>query len=399
MRNRQVSIVNRQFAFLLLLGTALPGAAPAQGTGPGLVIPVPNAAQVTVRSDSFGTAIGTRRQFDVYRPANATGAIPVVVFANGSGPTLRQWNSYMDWAKLVTSRGLAGVLYEGPTFDQSRTPQENITTSRADLDSVLARLNVRSRELGIDGSNVVIWAGSAQTFTGTPVALTGNRPSIKGYVLYYGGGPAAEPRIEVPVFVARAGLDSPQLNRGLDSLVTKLSDAGVPLTLLNYPGGQHAFDINDSTAMTAHVIDETLDFMAAVTKPDLHNAIVGSTPEVRASAAFGARRWPEAAQLYGELARTRPNSRSVAWRLGLSQLEVGQYDGALVAFAKARELGMGGARDIGLPAARAGVRGNQTMKAAEWIVWSLQRYPMIRAEIAADRELAPLLEHPLVKGG
>jgi hypothetical protein len=60
---------------------------------------------------------------------------------------------------------------------------------------------------------------------------------------------------------------------------------------------------------------------------------------------------------------------------------------------------MGGARDIGLPAARAGLRGRQIQKAAEWIVWSLQRFPGIRAEIAADRELAPLLEHPLVKGG
>jgi hypothetical protein len=29
----------------------------------------------------------------------------------------------------------------------------------------------------------------------------------------------------------------------------------------------------------------------------------------------------------------------------------------------------------------------------------LRRFPPIRAEIAADRELAPLLEHPLVKGG
>ena len=398
MFNRPSYSLRQRLAVALSLA-ALPNAAESQGSGPGLVVAVPKAEQVAVRADSFSTATGTRRQFDVYRPRGATTSIPVVVFANGNGPAMRQWNSYMDWARLVTSRGLAAVLYEGPTFDQARTMTENMQTSRADLDSVLARLVVRSRELGIDGNTVVIWAGSAQTFTGTPIALTGNRPAIRGYVLYYGGGPAAEPRIDVPVLVARAGLDSPQLNRGLDSLVTRLSDAGVPLTLLSYPAGRHGFDIVDSTAMTAHIIEQTLDFMSTVTTPALREEIVLVTPEVRASAAFFAGRWSEAAQRYSELSRTRPNSSSVAWRLGLAQLEVGQHAAALDAFARARDLGVTGARDIGLPAARAGVRGNQTQKAAEWIVWALRRFPPIRAEIAADRELAPLLEHPLVKAG
>src|SRR5688572_25198781 len=191
--------------------------------GPGLVVPVPSNDRVSVREDSFTTSTGTRRRFDVYRPADSAAPLPVAIFANGNGPQMREWNSYQGWAKLVTARGMAGVLYEGPTFDQSKTPAENMAMSRADLDSVLVRLLVRSRELNVDAGNVVLWAGSAQTFTGTPVALTGNRPSIRGYVLYYGAGPAENPRLDVPVLVARAGLDAPQLNRGLDSLVTHLS--------------------------------------------------------------------------------------------------------------------------------------------------------------------------------
>jgi hypothetical protein len=323
--------------------------------------------------------------------------VPVVVFANGSGPQLREWNGYMDWARLVTSRGLAGVLYEGPSFDPSKTLAQNVATSMADLDSVLSRLTTASRDLGIDASNVVIWAGSAQTYTGTPVALNGNRTAVKGYVLYYGSGDAEHPRLDVPVLVARAGLDSPQLNQMLDSLVSKLTDAGVPLTVVTYPGGRHGFDIADSTAMTARVIAQTLDFMVAATDPVLRSSIVLATPEVRASAAFVGGRWNEAAQLYEELARSRPTSPSVAWRLGLSQLEAGKYANALDAFERARELGVTGARDIGIPAARAGLRGGQTEKAAEWVVWALSRFPPIRGIIAADKELAPLLEHPLVK--
>lgn len=389
---------NHPFAVSFVLAL-LPNVASAQGTGPGLVVPVPSMSQVTVRSDSFSTSTGTRRRFDLYRPADQSGPVPVVIFANGSGPDLLNWNAYQGWARLVTSRGAAGVLYEGPVFDRARTPLENITTSRADLDSVLKRLGDRSTDLAIDGRNVVIWAGSAQTNTATTVALTGDRPSIRGYVLYYGAGSAPNPRLDVPVFVARAGLDSPELNRELDSLVTRLSGAGVPVTLVAYPAGQHGFDIVDSTAMSARVIDQTLDFIEGVTRPDFHNAIVASTAEVRASAAYVGRRWAEAAQLYAELHRDRPTSRSVAWRLGLSRLEAGQYEAALDAFAKARDLGITGARDIGLPAARAAVRGRLTDRAAEWVAWALRQFPRIRPEIAADRELAPLLEHPLVKGG
>jgi hypothetical protein len=147
------------------------------------------------------------------------------------------------------------------------------------------------------------------------------------------------------------------------------------------------------------VITQTLDFIVAASTPELRDAIVVATPEVRASAAFVAGRWAEAARLYSDLYRRRPNSRSIAWRLGLAQLENRQYSVALDAFARARDLGVTGARDIGVPAAKAGVRGGQTDKAAEWVAWALRRFPPIRALIAADRELAPLLEHPLVKGG
>ena len=59
----------------------------------------------------------------------------------------------------------------------------------------------------------------------------------------------------------------------------------------------------------------------------------------------------------------------------------------------------GGARDIGLPGARAAVRARNGAAAAEWVGWALRAFPRIRAEIAADRELAPLLERAGVRAG
>lgn len=133
--------MSRFIARTLIAAALIPCLARAQGTGPGLVVPVPTMEQVRVRTDSFSTSTGTKRRFDVYRPAATADPVPVVVFANGNGPQLREWNSYVGWARLVTSRGMAGVLYEGPTFDASKSLTENLTTSRADLDSLLTRLS------------------------------------------------------------------------------------------------------------------------------------------------------------------------------------------------------------------------------------------------------------------
>ena len=368
-------------------------------TGQGLVVPVPPESRVTVAADSFVSSSGVRRQLDVYRAADARGTPPVVIFANGSGPALRTAQGYVEWARLVTGRGLAAVLYEGPAITAGASMAELIRESVADLDSVVATLARRSAALRVDASNVVIWAGSGQTSTGTPFALSGARPNVRGYVLYYGAGAVQTPRADVPVFVGRAGLDAPALNRSLDSLTHQLTLAGVPLTVVNYPAGQHGFDLLDNSEMTARVIAQTLDFMVAVTGPRLNEAIVAGLPDVRAAHAFNSRDWAEAERLYGELARARPESRSAAWRLGLSQLENGHPAESLASFDRARTLGQGGARDIGLPATRAALRAGQTTRAVEWLQWALRSFPRIRADVAADAELAPLLDHPLIRGG
>jgi dienelactone hydrolase len=371
----------------------------AQDVGPPLVVPTPAPAQVSVHSDSFVPTTGPRRGLRVYRPIGSQGRLPVVVFANGTNADFNTWRGYVGWARLVTSRGMAGVLYQGPTFDTQRSFAENIQTSIADLDSVVAVLRRRGEALGVDASNLVVWAGSGQTSTGTPFALTGSRTGVRGYVLYYGGGSAPEPRVDVPVLLVRAGLDSPELNRGLDSLAQRLTLAGAAVTLVTHPSGPHAFDVSDSSDATARVIAATLDFMAAAIDRKYQAAIAAGAPAARASAAFASGRWDEAERLYAELFRSNPANRVVAWRLGLAELAAGHPAEALVSFDRAKALGQGGARDIGLPAARAAVRAGKTDRAVEWIKWALTSFPRIRAEIAADRELGALLEHPELRSG
>lgn len=388
-----------KLCFLGVVMCGVAGEAAAQGAGPGLVVPVPSASAVRVASDSFMSSGGSRRQYDVYRPVDVQGDLPVVVFANGSGAGLRTARVYVEWARLVAGRELAAVLYEGPTIGAETTREALVREGIADLDSVVTTLTRRSGALRIDATNVLVWAGSGQTTIGTPFALGGRHANVRGYVLYYGAGNVESPRLDVPVFIVRAGLDAAGLNRSLDSLAHRLTAAGVPLTLVNYPAGQHAFDIYDESEMTAHVIEQTLAFMRSVTGPRLHESVADGIPAVRAAAAFAAEEWAEAERLYNELARANPSSRSAAWRLGLSQLANNHPAEALASFDRARELGQGGARDIGLPAARAALRAGQRARSIDWLEWALRSFPRIRAEIQADAELAPLLLDPRLRGG
>ena len=368
----------------------------AQADMPRLVVPAPAASAVREVTDSFQPAGAQRRPFHVYLPQGARTSLPVVVFANATNADFSTWPPYQDWARLVTTRGFAGVLYPGPGFNSGRTGAENVTAAVADLDSVVATLRRRGGPMKLDLDRLVIWAGSGQTWTGTPFALEGKRPGISGYVLYYGGGGVTNPRVDVPVLVVRGGLDSPALNRGLDSLTLALVRAGVPLTLVSLPSAPHAFDILDTSATVREAITTTLDFMTRAVDRPYRNAVLAGAPSATAAAVFSSGRWAEAEERYEALARAQPSDRIVMWRLGLAQLEAGHPDRALASFEKARELGQGGARDIGLPATRAAVRAGDTTRAVSWTNWSLKSFPNIRKEIQADPELASLLNNPSV---
>ncbi|MGH7467955.1 MAG: hypothetical protein ACRENP_08215 [Longimicrobiales bacterium] len=261
---------------------------------------------------------------------------------------------------------------------------------------MVATLNRLADRHGIEAGNLVVWAGSSQTTAGTPFSLEGNR-AVRGYVLYYGTGAVGQPRLDVPVFIARAGLDASALNAALDSLAHRLVTAGVPVTMVTHPSGAHGFDLLDDDAMSMGIIEQTLDFIALVTSRSHRAAVAAGVPEARAAVAYNAGRWADAERLYNELAQQQPANRIIVWRLGLAQLGNSNPAAALASFDRAKALGQGGARDIGLPATRAALRSGNTPRAVEWLKWALASFPPIRAQVATDAELAPLLDHPDIR--
>jgi hypothetical protein len=66
-----------------------------------------------------------------------------------------------------------------------------------------------------------------------------------------------------PLLVARAGLDHPFLNAGIDRFVTQALASNAALDLMNHPAGRHGFDILDDDARSREIIARTLEFLRA----------------------------------------------------------------------------------------------------------------------------------------
>jgi dienelactone hydrolase len=224
--------------------TGAPVPASADPRQAGLLYRAPAMASAHVTAD---VPYAGDLRLDVYRPADARGRLPVVVFVNGVAPELKGWAIYRDWGRAVASAGLAAVVY------QARG------NSVADSTALLAYLEAHADELGIDSERVCLWAASANGHVGTRLAADPSRKSLRCAAFYYAISDAA-PRGDLPLFVVRAGRDAPAINDTIDAFVRDALAAGAPLEFIHYRDGQHGFDARDDTDETRRIVAATLAF-------------------------------------------------------------------------------------------------------------------------------------------
>ena len=66
---------------------------------------------------------------------------------------------------------------------------------------------------------------------------------------------------EVPLFLVRAGKDYPPLNRTIDRFLREAVARNMPLTFINYAGGEHGFDVRNDSPTSRTIIQQTLAFL------------------------------------------------------------------------------------------------------------------------------------------
>ncbi len=250
-----------------------------------IVLTVPGMDAVGVRRDlEYKVAEGQPLRMDLYSPHDSAGPRPVVILVHG-GPIPRtgakNMGVFVSYGELLAASGFAAVA-----FDHRFVAYARITDAAQDVADLVAHVRRNAVPLGIDPGRLAIWAFSGGgPFLAAPLR---ERPAwLRAVVAYYAALDLQQPppgsNIEIdavlqrtfsaisglgedgrsapPILVARAGLDFPWLNAGIDRFVQAAVTRSATLHLLNHPDGRHGFDVLDDDARSKQIIRNTLLFL------------------------------------------------------------------------------------------------------------------------------------------
>jgi dienelactone hydrolase len=348
---------------------------PAVAQEPRLAFAPPSAG-ITVANDvAYGESGTTKLAMDVYRPALAAGAqAPALIFINPATGAERSTPLYSSCARAAASKGIIAIL-----------PDLRSGSEAADFRVLMSYLAQHRADHRIGA--IAVYAGSGNVSTALPLVEDPAQTGIAAAVMYYGAADVAHFRLDLPLLYVRAGLDRPPVNEAIAALSVKAVAQNAPVTLVNYAGGHHAFEMVDDTDATRRVIDDTLDFVARATSAAYRGALQASIGEARAAGFVQTGRFAEASVEYGRLVAARPNDPWLRLSYGEALLGGQQYAAACAEFDKLRGAGLG-PRDLGVPASRACMLKGDGDAAIGWLQSIPERFRP--ASLAADPVFAPI---------
>jgi dienelactone hydrolase len=364
---RREAIVVASLVAIVLLG------ARAAIADPHFAYPVDAAAVTVAKDQPYGPGLA----MDVYRPADRPGAaLPVLIFFNGAlGVDRANW-FYDGWARAAASHGFAAVL-----------PDIHREAAAPDFEALLSHLTSRADALGIDRNAIAVYCGSGNAWTALPLIEAPAASAVKAALVYYGAGDVTAFRRDLPTLIVRAGLDRPGMNDSLDRLVAAAIAENAPVTVLNDPGGYHAFEARNPDAVTRDVIEQSLTFVTRALAPDFQAALRAGITEAAASADVRNGRFDRAVATYADLMRQRPDDLALSLAYGEALLGAGQYAAACKHYETLRDKDLG-PRDRGLPASRACMLAGDADRAIGWLNTIPRRY--LSDEEQQDEVYAPI---------
>ena len=188
--------------------------------------PAPAPSSFTVlRDQAYGDL-----KMDVYRPATPGAVAPVLIIFNTVSGAERGQPFFKAWAEIAASKGLVAIM-----------PDLRVDTLAQDFDALLAHLSANAASFGADRDRIAVYAGSGNVFRGLPLFMDPRRTALKAAVLYYGSADVKVFRSDLPTLFVRAGLDRPPVTRAMTDLIALAQTQNVPVSIVNYPGGHHAF--------------------------------------------------------------------------------------------------------------------------------------------------------------
>lgn len=256
-----------------------------------VVYKIPGMNNVRVKRDlAYKSVDGTQLKMDVYIPASASLSVrvPGVLFIHGGPvpsnyrPELKNWGQYLSYGELIAASGFVGVTFNHRYYDYSQLEQ-----SADDVTDAIRYAQKQAELFSFDPDRMCLWTISG----GGPqlsLALQDKPKFVRCIVAYYAildlqeikeaSTTLSEEALQksslashlsrhsfdnVPVFIARAGLDRPELNKTIDFFIREALVSNVPLDFANHPQGHHAFDVLDDDSRSRWIIARTIEFLKA----------------------------------------------------------------------------------------------------------------------------------------
>jgi len=225
---------------------------------------------------------------DITLPADAppSDGYPLILFLHGgpvspgdNQPWPGDWRVFQDYGRAAASLGCAGVVINHRYLSYGHLP-----LAIGDILEALSFLRAEAGVQALDMNRVVLWVFSGAGMLLRPFLEEENAHPLRGLVAFYPmldlthvtqarAAFADETLIQfsplaaletmpsdLPLFIARAGLDRAGLNRAVDTLVQQALYHNLPLELHNVPDGEHGFDFLNDTSRVRATIAHALRF-------------------------------------------------------------------------------------------------------------------------------------------
>jgi hypothetical protein len=325
--------------------------------------PAPAASTFQAIKDvRYGTSGTDRLRLDVYRPAGP-GVHPTLIFSNLAYGPQRSGAFYVNWAQIAASKGITAIV---PDLRAESYVDDMVKL----LDYLTSDGSVAN---GIDRDAIAVYAGSGNVSRTLPFVQNARSKMIRAAVMYYGAAEVKEYRADLPILFVRAGLDRPALNQAITRIVSEAVTQNAPWTLLNHPGGRHAFEIRNDDEATRRIIDDTLAFVKSATSQSYQTALRNALAEATAAGHVTAGRSTEAVTAYASLVKNKSDDPTLHLAYGEALLADKQFAAACAEFEKLKGKSLG-SRDLGIPAARACFQKGDIEAALAWIRGIPQQY-------------------------